>query len=101
LHGLHPLDTETRVRQSLDDVRPYLQSHGGNVELIEIDGGTARLRLHGSCHSCPSSAVTMKQTVEEAILARAPDVTAVEVEGLAERDSAPARAAARLALTVL
>ena len=34
LHGLHPLDLETRVRQALDKVRPLLRSHGGNVELL-------------------------------------------------------------------
>src|SRR3954463_8637434 len=39
LHGLHPLDLDTRVRDALDRVRPYLQSHGGNVELIAISDG--------------------------------------------------------------
>jgi Fe-S cluster biogenesis protein NfuA len=81
LHGLHPLDVEARVHQALEQVRPYLRSHGGNVELVSISDGVARLRLVGSCHGCPSSAMTMKQTIEEAILARAPDVLAVEVEG--------------------
>jgi len=99
LHGLHPLGVEERVRQALEQVRPYLRSHGGNVELLGVAGGVVRLRLQGSCHSCPSSAVTMKQTVEEAILARAPDVTAVEVEGMAE--PAPADGGARVALPVL
>ena len=37
LHNLHPLDLEARVRQALDDVRPYLRSHGGNVELLGVD----------------------------------------------------------------
>jgi Fe-S cluster biogenesis protein NfuA len=84
LHGLHPLDVETRVRQALDDVRPYLRSHGGNVELLEVRDGVVRLRLVGNCDGCPSSSLTMRQTVEEAILGKAPDVTAVEVEGAAE-----------------
>src|SRR5436190_9730841 len=39
LHGLHPLDMQTRVQDALESVRPYLHSHGGNVELIEIAGG--------------------------------------------------------------
>lgn len=80
LHDLHPLDVEARVRQALDDVRPQLRAHGGNVELLEVNGGVVRLRLVGNCHGCPSSAVTMRQTIEEAILGRAPDVTAVAVE---------------------
>ena len=44
LQGLHPFEVEDRVRQALESVRPYLRSHGGNVELIEVDG-IARLRL--------------------------------------------------------
>jgi Fe-S cluster biogenesis protein NfuA len=81
LHDLHPLGLEARVLQALDQVRPQLRSHGGNVELIGVDDGVVRLRLVGSCHGCPSSAVTMKQTIEEAIVGRAPDAIAIEVEG--------------------
>jgi Fe-S cluster biogenesis protein NfuA len=84
LHGLHPHSVEDRVRQALEQARPYLRSHGGNVELLEVQGEVVRLRLEGSCHSCPSSAVTMQQTIEEAIYARAPEVTTVEVEGMPE-----------------
>jgi Fe-S cluster biogenesis protein NfuA len=99
LHGLHPLGLEERVRLALESVRPYLRSHGGNVELLEVSDGVVRLRLHGSCHGCPSSAVTMRQTVEEAICARAPEVSAVEVEGMTEE--APQENGSRLALPVL
>jgi Fe-S cluster biogenesis protein NfuA len=101
LHGLHPLGLEDRVRQALDGVRPYLRSHGGNVELLGVEGGVVRLRLQGSCDHCPSSAVTMKQTIEEAIYGKAPDVTAVEVEGVAEPPPVPANGPARVALPVV
>lgn len=84
LHGLHPLDLETRVRQALEDVRPRLQAHHGDVELVEIDAGAVRLRLLCNCHGCSSSAVTMKQTIEQAVLARAPDAEALEVEGVSD-----------------
>ncbi len=97
LYGLHPLDVEARVRQALDGVGPYLRSHGGSVELVGVAGGVVRLRLHGSCDGCPSSAVTMKQTIEEAIYGKAPEVTAVEVEGIA----APAAPAGRPGLVAL
>jgi Fe-S cluster biogenesis protein NfuA len=100
LHGLHPLDVETRVRQALEGVRPYLRSHGGNVELLGVEGGVVRLRLQGSCHSCPSSSVTMQQTIEEAIYGKAPEVTAVEVEATPEAPPAEA-GAPRIALPVL
>lgn len=82
LYGLHPVDIETRVREALDKTRPYLRSHGGNVELVGVDdSGGVRLRLQGSCHGCPSSAMTLKLAIEQAIHDAAPDVTSISVEG--------------------
>jgi len=85
LHGLHPLDLNQRVQQALEQVRPLLHSHGGDVELVGILDGVVRLRLRGSCHGCASSAVTMKQTIEDAIIARAPDAVGLEVDGAVEQ----------------
>jgi Fe-S cluster biogenesis protein NfuA/nitrite reductase/ring-hydroxylating ferredoxin subunit len=88
IHGLHPQDVETRVAAALDSVRPYLGSHGGNVELLDISpAGVVRLRLLGTCQGCPSSSVTLKFAVEEAIESAAPEVTAIEV---VEEESRPA-----------
>jgi Fe-S cluster biogenesis protein NfuA len=84
LHGLHPVDLEARVREALQKVLPYLHSHGGNVELIEVAGGVVRLRLIGSCNGCPSSSLTLKTAIEKAIFEAAPDVTSVECEGVSE-----------------
>ena len=72
LYGLHPLPLETRVFQALEKVKPQLASHGGDVELLEISEGVVRLRLHGSCNGCPSSAETLKLAIEAAIYAAAP-----------------------------
>src|SRR2546430_13899608 len=47
LHGLHPVDIETRITRALVEVRPYLKSHGGNVELVPVENGVANLRLEG------------------------------------------------------
>lgn len=81
VHGLHPYDVGQRVEQALESVRPYLGSHGGDVELLEVnDEGTVRLRLLGSCDGCPSSSVTLKLAVEGAIEAAAPEITGIEVE---------------------
>src|ERR1700749_2027316 len=66
VHGLHPHDAHRRVSEALDRVRPYLGSHGGDVDLLEIDGGVVRLAFKGSCKSCPSSAVTLELGVEGA-----------------------------------
>jgi Fe-S cluster biogenesis protein NfuA len=83
LHGLHPKDTETRVVEALDQVRPYLGSHAGGVELLGVDPeGVVHLRLEGSCDGCPSSTMTVKLAIERAIEEAAPEVTRVEVENL-------------------
>lgn len=88
LYGLHPVPLETRVLQALDEVRPYLDSHGGNVELLGIEEGVVRLRLQGSCKTCPSSSLTLKLAIEEAIYKEAPDVAAIEAEGVEEQPPA-------------
>jgi Fe-S cluster biogenesis protein NfuA/nitrite reductase/ring-hydroxylating ferredoxin subunit len=91
LHGLHPVPVEARVREALDGVRPYLESHGGDVELLAVEDGVARLRLDGSCSGCPSSAVTLKLAIERAIHDAAPDVEEVLADG--GPGDAPARPA--------
>lgn len=100
LYNLHPLDMESRIAQALEKVRPYLHSHGGNVELLSTADGIVRLRLQGSCHGCPSSAATLKQTIETAIYEKAPDVVGIEVEG--EIGNAPIESATgRVPLPIL
>jgi len=79
VHGLHPHDIERRVSDALDSVRPYLGSHGGDVDLLEIDGDVVRLRFSGSCKSCPSSSVTLELAVEDAVRTAAPEISAIEV----------------------
>ena len=88
LYGLHPLPLEARVTQALDKVRPYLDSHGGNVELLGVADGVVHLRMQGSCKSCPSSSMTLKLAIEEAIYAVAPDVVSIEAEGVEEQPPA-------------
>jgi Fe-S cluster biogenesis protein NfuA len=82
VHGLHPHDTRRRVSDALDRVRPYLGSHGGDVELLDVvfqqGEATVRLAFTGSCKSCPSSAVTLELAVEDAVRAAAPEVCAIE-----------------------
>jgi Fe-S cluster biogenesis protein NfuA/nitrite reductase/ring-hydroxylating ferredoxin subunit len=84
LHGLHPVHVETRVLGALDEVRPYLESHGGNVQFLGIEGDVARVRLEGSCDGCPSSTMTLKLAIEEAVQKAAPELEGVEAEGVAE-----------------
>jgi len=84
LHGLHPVPLETRVREALAEVRPYLESHGGDVELLEIGDGVVRLAMRGSCDGCASSTMTLKLAIEEAIQRAAPDVEEIVAEGAVE-----------------
>jgi len=82
IHDLHPVDIETRLRDALDKVRPYLESHGGNVELISLTNDVARLRLQGTCKSCASSTVTLELAIRHAIEESCPDLLGFEVEGV-------------------
>jgi Fe-S cluster biogenesis protein NfuA len=91
LHGLHPEDVELRVRRALEEVRPNLGSHGGSVELLRVEGGTAYLRLEGSCHGCPASTLTLRSSIEEAVRRHAPELEGVVAEG-EERAKPTARA---------
>lgn len=81
LYGLHPYDVGTRVMKALDEARPFLQAHGGDVELLGVIDGTVRLRLVGNCRNCSSSTMTLKLAIERAIYEVAPDVTEIVTEG--------------------
>jgi len=81
LYGLHPLDLPTRVAEAMEKTRPYIQSHGGEVRVVNIsDAGAVTLRLEGTCKSCSSSSATLQSLVEKAIYEAAPDVTGIIVE---------------------
>jgi Fe-S cluster biogenesis protein NfuA len=91
VHGLHPLDLAGRVEAALASVRPFLAAHAGDVELLAVDevAGAVHLRLLGSCDGCPASAVTLQRSVEQAILAAAPEVVAIDVDAPAADGSTP------------
>ena len=84
IHGLHPVPLEARLREALEKVRPYMESHGGNVELLSLENEVAHLRLVGHCKSCPSSAVTLELALKQAIEEACPDLLSFECEGVAE-----------------
>ena len=88
LHGLHPLDLATRVREALASVSPRLGLHGGAVELVSVSAdGAVRIKLEGNCNGCPSSRITLHSTIEEELYRAAPDITALEVEGATELEA--------------
>jgi len=79
LHGIVRPDPVTHANQVLESVRPQLHSHGGDVSLVRVEDGTAFVRLEGACNGCSMSSVTLRNLVEEALVAEVPAVTAVEV----------------------
>ena len=83
IHDLYPVPLETRVLEALEGVRPYMESHGGNVTLLGLEDGVARLKLEGSCDGCPASASTLELAIKQALDEAAPDLAGLEVEGIA------------------
>ncbi len=55
---------EEQVKAFIEKVRPYIQSHGGDVEFVEMQGETVHLRLLGACHACPHALSTLHQGIE-------------------------------------
>ena len=84
MHGLYPVALETRVQEALDSVRPYMETHGGDVELLGVADGVARIRLEGSCHGCGASSTTLELGIKQALEQTAPDLVGLEVEGAVE-----------------
>jgi Fe-S cluster biogenesis protein NfuA/nitrite reductase/ring-hydroxylating ferredoxin subunit len=82
IHDLYPVPLAERVQEALDSVRPYMESHGGNVELLGLEDDVARLRLQGSCEGCPASSATLELAISSALEEAAPDLAGIEVEGI-------------------
>jgi Fe-S cluster biogenesis protein NfuA/nitrite reductase/ring-hydroxylating ferredoxin subunit len=89
IHDLYPVPLEERVAEALERVRPYMESHGGDVELLGVADGVAHLRLQGSCRSCAASSATLELAVRQALEEAAPDLHGMEVEGVVEQEPAP------------
>jgi Fe-S cluster biogenesis protein NfuA/nitrite reductase/ring-hydroxylating ferredoxin subunit len=88
IHDLYPVSLEKRVTEALDTVRPYMESHGGNVELRGIEAGVARLVLQGSCDGCAASRATLELAIKQALDEHAPDLVGLEVEGISAATAA-------------
>lgn len=81
IHDLYPVAVTERVGEALQSVRPYMESHGGDVELLGVADGIARIKLSGSCDGCPASAATLELAIKQALDEHAPDLEGLEVEG--------------------
>lgn len=79
MHGLIRADLQTQVRRVIDMVRPYMQSHGGDVAFVGMRDKTVLVQLTGNCNGCSMSSVTLKKTVEESLKEHIPEIEGVEV----------------------
>ena len=95
MYDLAPVEDYILVEEALDQVRPYIESHGGELELLDVeDGGVVHVQLSGSCSGCAASAITLKRGVEEALKEQYENFTELvshEPEGAeeAEEESGP------------
>ena len=67
MYDLVDVDDDILVEEALDQVRPYIESHGGELELLEVEDGVVHVQLSGSCSGCAASAITLKRGVEESL----------------------------------
>jgi Fe-S cluster biogenesis protein NfuA len=82
LHGINPVPVEARVAAAIEKAQPYLQSHGGDVEVASVEDGVVHVKLKGSCGHCSSSSDTLRDAVEAAIYDAAPEVATVVAESV-------------------
>lgn len=69
---------QEQVQDVLNKLRPFLLRDGGDVELVNIENGVVRLRLMGACNNCPSSTITLKAGIEQALITGVPGITEIE-----------------------
>jgi Fe-S cluster biogenesis protein NfuA/nitrite reductase/ring-hydroxylating ferredoxin subunit len=89
MYDLAEPDEHTQVEEALDLVRPYIESHGGNLELLDVEDGVVRVRMSGSCDGCAASTLTLKRGIKEALTEHFPgfkEVVAEEPEGAPAED---------------
>jgi Fe-S cluster biogenesis protein NfuA/nitrite reductase/ring-hydroxylating ferredoxin subunit len=70
MYDLAPVDEVIQVEEALDEVRPYVESHGGQLDLLGVEDGVVRVSLSGSCQGCAGSEVTLRRGVEEVLRER-------------------------------
>ena len=73
MYGLEAVEPDILAEEALDEVRPYIESHGGAVELLGVERGVVHVRLSGACVGCAGSAMTLRRGVEEALREHFPD----------------------------
>jgi Fe-S cluster biogenesis protein NfuA/nitrite reductase/ring-hydroxylating ferredoxin subunit len=93
MYGLAPVDEYVEAEEALDEIRPYIEGHGGALELVDVQDGVISVRMSGACNGCAASAMTLQRGIEAKLRERLDwfkEVVAVEPEGgEAEEHPAP------------
>ena len=66
-----------KVEEVLNQIRPALVADGGNVDLVDVNDGTVKLKLTGACADCPMSTITLKMGIERLLKQEIPEVKEV------------------------
>jgi Fe-S cluster biogenesis protein NfuA len=72
------MELKESVQAVINQIRPMLQKDGGDVELVEVEGGVVKVRLQGACKGCPMSQMTLKNGIEKFLKQQVPEVDRVE-----------------------
>jgi len=69
---------EEKVAAIIDEIRPMLQAHGGDIQLVGVEEGIVKVKLQGACAGCPGALMTLKAGVERRIKEKVPEIERVE-----------------------
>jgi Fe-S cluster biogenesis protein NfuA len=73
------IELETKIKNVLDQIRPYIQSDGGDIKFVGLtEDNIVNVELMGACGSCPYSIITLKNGVETAMMKAIPEIKGVE-----------------------
>ena len=83
MYDLVPVDQRIEAEEALDEIRPYIEGHGGALELVDVEDGVISVRMSGACNGCAASAMTLRRGIETKLRERLPwfkEVVALEPE---------------------
>jgi len=69
---------EEKVAAVIDEIRPMLQAHGGDIQLVGVEEGVVKVKLQGACAGCPGAMMTLKEGVERRVKEQVPEIERVE-----------------------
>jgi len=78
MESLTEQSTIQKIEEAIQQLRPFLEADGGDIQLLRVENNVAKVKLLGACKSCNMSAMTLKAGVEEAVKKAVPEITSIE-----------------------